>query len=179
MEEYKLLHQYVSDASHLSVAAFRERYGEAFLVHNGSLEKLKPYVRTKVADVADILGEKPDPDAMVGKLDAAVFAVCHSGRSPFPNFVSVGRAKVNDVIISHQSVSKFHAFFRNADDGTFVIQDGGSKNGTMVNHTRVPDKSESRPVLVESGARVSFGRVHMTFYLAEEFHAFVRYARER
>ncbi|MEZ0314913.1 MAG: FHA domain-containing protein [Myxococcota bacterium] len=178
MEEYKLLYQYVSDASHLSVDAFRQRYGEAFLLHNGSLEKLKPYLRTKEAGVAEILGDKTDP-AFAGKLQAAVFAVCNSGRSPFPNFVSVGRANANDVVISHPSVSKFHAFFRNSDNGEFVIQDGGSKNGTMVNRTRVPGQSESRPVVVESGARVSFGHVHMTFYLAEEFHAFVRHARER
>src|SRR5687768_1972368 len=50
------------------------------------------------------------PDA-VPWTDAAVFLVRATGRCAFPDFISVGRTKQNDIVIPDDSVSKFHAFF--------------------------------------------------------------------
>jgi hypothetical protein len=173
-EQYRFLADYVADARRLTVAAFRDRYGEAFLIHDAPLEKLKPSLRTKAASVALMFGDKTNPAMPVTKEQVVVFPVQSTGRSPFPNFVSIGRADNNDIIIGHESVSKFHAFFRHADDGSFVIQDGGSKNGTQLNYARVPDKNEAKAVTIASGARVSFGLVQMTFLLVDEFWAFAQ-----
>ena len=166
--EYEVLSHYVGDAKQLSAADFRERHGDAFLVHEAPFQTLKPVARTKATVAIDTLAEASNPQPII-KLNFAVFPVRRTGRSPFPNFISVGRAKSNDVIIEDESVSKFHAFFRRTEKGPFVLQDGGSKNGTKVDEEQVPDKNKGSPVVVESGMRVRFGNVEMTFLMTPEF----------
>lgn len=169
-DEHEVLSHYVGDARQLSMEAFRERHGDAFLVHEAPIQTLKPVARTKATVAVDTLAEEASTNAEpVIKLNFAVFPVRRTGRSPFPNFISVGRAKSNDVIVEDESVSKFHAFFRRAENGQFVLQDGGSKNGTHVDDEQVPDKTAGGPTVVESGMRVRFGNVEMTFLLAPEF----------
>ena len=167
--EYEVLSHYVGDARHLSADDFRVRHGDAFLVHEAPIQTLKPMARTKATVAIDTMAEVSDNPQPVIKLNFAVFPVRRTGRSPFPNFISIGRAKSNDVIIEDESVSKFHAFFRRTDKGEFVLQDGGSKNGTMVDEEQVPDKNKGGPVVVDSGMRVRFGNVEMTFMLTPEF----------
>lgn len=172
--EYEVLSHYVADARLLSVDDFRQRHGDAFLVHEASISGFKPVPRTKATVAIDTLAESSTTEAPPIKLNFAVFPVRRTGRSPFPNFISIGRAKSNDVIIEDESVSKFHAFFRLTEKGDFVLQDGGSKNGTMVDEDVVPDKNKGAPVIVESGMRVRFGNVEMTFMAAPEFRELVR-----
>jgi hypothetical protein len=166
---YEVLSHYVGDASQLSTDDFRERHGEAFLVHEAPLQALKPRARTKATIAIEAPAEASDNPPPVIELNFAVFPVRRTGRSPFPNFISVGRAKSNDVIIEDESVSKFHAFFRRTEQGEFVLQDGGSKNGTHVGDDQVPDKNKGGPVVIDSGMRVRFGNVEMTFLLTPEF----------
>jgi hypothetical protein len=172
--EYETLSNYVADARLLPFEDFRQRHGDAFLVHEAPMQTLKPVPRTKATVAIDTVAESTSPGAPAIKLNFAVFPVRRTGRSPFPNFISIGRAKSNDVIIEDESVSKFHAFFRRTDKGEFVLQDGGSKNGTSVDGDEVPEKNKGGPVVVESGMRVRFGSVEMTFLLAAEFADLVK-----
>lgn len=167
--EYETLSNYVADSRLLQPDDFRERHGDAFLVHEAPMQTLKPVPRTKATVAIDTMAEGSSAGAPAIKLNFAVCPVRRTGRSPFPNFISVGRAKSNDVIIEDESVSKFHAFFRRTDKGEFVLQDGGSKNGTAVDNEEVPEKNKGGPVVVESGMRIRFGSVEMTFLLAAEF----------
>ncbi|MBC7792598.1 MAG: FHA domain-containing protein [Clostridia bacterium] len=172
--EYEVLSHYVADARSLSAEDFRQRHGDAFLVHEASASGFKPVPRTKATVAIDTIAENSVGNVPHLKLNFAVFPVRRTGRSPFPNFISIGRAKSNDVIIEDESVSKFHAFFRLTDKGDFVLQDGGSKNGTLVDEDIVPDKNKGAPVVVESGMRVRFGNVEMTFMTVPEFSDLVR-----
>jgi hypothetical protein len=172
--EYEVLSHYVADARLLTADDFRLRHGDAFLVHEAPISGFRPVPRTKATVAVDTLAENTLGDGPQIKLNFAVFPVRRTGRSPFPNFISIGRAKSNDVIIEDESVSKFHAFFRRTEKGDFVLQDGGSKNGTMVDEEVVPDKNKGAPVIVDSGMRVRFGNVEMTFMAAPEFAELVR-----
>jgi len=100
--EYAVLSHFVGDAKELSLDAFRERHGDAFLVHEAPADRLHPVPRTKVT----VAMEKSDASGVMPtqRLNFAVFPVRRTGRSPFPNFISVGRAKGNDVIVEHVSV---------------------------------------------------------------------------
>jgi hypothetical protein len=168
--EFEMMSHYVADARLLPVEDFAQRHGDAFLVHEAPMQNLKPVPRTKATVAIDTLSEANHTGMGPGiKLNFAVFPVRRTGRSPFPNFISIGRAKSNDVIIEDESVSKFHAFFRRADSGEFVLQDGGSKNGTSVDGEEVPEKNKGGPVVVESGMRIRFGNVEMTFLATPEF----------
>ena len=51
--------------------------------------------------------------------------------------VTIGRDPANSICLSHPLVSRFHATFRAAGRGRFVIEDHGSTNGTFVNGSPV------------------------------------------
>jgi hypothetical protein len=73
--------------------------------------------------------------------------------SPYPERISVGRARNCDVVLRHPSVSKLHAHV-SLEDGRWMLRDNGSHNGTTVGTMPLlPDK----PVHLQSGDLVTFG----------------------
>jgi hypothetical protein len=93
-----------------------------------------------------------------------------SPMAPFQGRIGVGRTATVDISFAHQSISKYHGYFEQSDDGTWTVADAGSKNGTFVNDERVP-KPGVRPVY--NGDRVRFGRVDLLFYTGAGFLALV------
>lgn len=77
------------------------------------------------------------------------------GATPFAGKVSVGRARNNDIVLRHATVSKFHAWF-DLEDDRLLISDARSKNHTYLSGAPIPS---NEPVLVPPGAAVRFGRV--------------------
>lgn len=132
-----------------------------------------------VVDVGKVTGG--DPDATVepggvqlltmldkGKsafryLDQVGFLVKRPG-NPFPNFVSVGRAMNNDVVMSVETVSKLHAYFT-FEDGGWMITDHRSTNGTQLNGRTVPPEM---PEPVADGDRILFGKEVSVVFLSPE-----------
>jgi hypothetical protein len=78
----------------------------------------------------------------------------------FADRISVGRARTNDVVLRHHSVSKFHAWFECDEDGRFYLCDAKSTNATLVNGVQIP---KSSPMQVEAGDEVRFGDVVTVF----------------
>ena len=78
-------------------------------------------------------------------------------QTTFPSMITIGRAKNNDIIIPDALVSKFHAFFRQLDDGEWGIADAGSANGTRLGEVDLPPKGQ--PERVRSGDKIVFGGV--------------------
>lgn len=74
--------------------------------------------------------------------------------------INIGRAKDNEMQIDHPSVSKIHAAARLNADGTLVVADTGSTNGTSINGHKIA-YGEARNV--ESGDTVRFGDVEARF----------------
>lgn len=74
----------------------------------------------------------------------------------FSERISIGRARNNDIVLRHESVSKFHAWFRCDEDGGFYIGDATSHNGTYVNDDLV---AVGASVLVAPGTTLRFGSV--------------------
>ena len=50
---------------------------------------------------------------------------------------SIGRTKENDISVDDISVSKYHATLLVCDDGSLVVADTGSTNGTFINGERI------------------------------------------
>jgi len=78
-------------------------------------------------------------------------------QTTFPSMITVGRAKNNDIVVSDALVSKFHAFFRQLDDGEWGLADAGSANGTRLGDADLPAKGQ--PERVRPGDRITFGGV--------------------
>jgi hypothetical protein len=74
--------------------------------------------------------------------------------------VSVGRYADNDLQLDHPSVSKVHAALVMNREGTLLVADTGSTNGTFINGRRLA-YGESRQI--EEGDVVSFGDVEVRF----------------
>ena len=86
-----------------------------------------------------------------------------AGKS-FSERISVGRARNNDLVLRHGSVSKFHAWFRCDDQGAFYLGDAGSRNGTTVNGEPLVG---AMPVLLFAGDLVQIGSVEAVYCPAE------------
>ena len=72
--------------------------------------------------------------------------------------LNVGRAADNDVHLNHGSVSKVHAALVMNREGTLLVADTGSTNGTYINGRRIA-YGEARPI--EDGDVVSFGDIEV------------------
>jgi FHA domain/FhaA, N-terminal domain len=78
--------------------------------------------------------------------------------------LSVGRASDNDLQLNDNSVSKIHAALLMSSEGTLLVADTGSTNGTFINGRRIA-YGESR--LIEEGDVVGFGDVEVRLRKSE------------
>ena len=78
--------------------------------------------------------------------------------------LNVGRASDNDLTINDTSVSKIHAALLMTAEGTLLVADTGSTNGTYLNGRRI-SYGESR--LIEDGDVVGFGDVEVRLRKSE------------
>jgi hypothetical protein len=168
--EPERLADFAKDCLSLDTDEFIRRQGNGFLVHHGPIGSLTaplgPQRTIAVEAPANHSGSPLEQDFVV-------FRVRRTERSAFPNFISVGRTKNNDIVVADVSLSKFHAFFR--EDGEhMLIQDAGSRNGTFVNEVSVATKANGDPAEVETGAVLRFGSVEMTFFRAAAFCELVK-----
>jgi hypothetical protein len=74
--------------------------------------------------------------------------------------LSVGRGKDNELMLNDGSVSKVHAALLMNREGTLLVADTGSTNGTFINGRRI-GYGESRQI--EEGDVVGFGDIEVRF----------------
>ena len=75
--------------------------------------------------------------------------------NPYPDRISVGRARNCDVVMRDPSVSKLHAHFR-VGPMKLELVDIDSQNGTRVNGRAL---APHQPQVVEAGDTILFGNV--------------------
>lgn len=92
-----------------------------------------------------------------GKDKGPVVLPVRKVQTTFPSMITIGRAKNNDIVVPDALVSKFHAFFRQLDDGEWGLADAGSANGTRLGDVDLPPKGQ--PERVRPGDRITFGGV--------------------
>jgi len=78
--------------------------------------------------------------------------------------LNVGRASDNELTINDASVSKIHAALLMTGEGTLLVADTGSTNGTYLNGRRIA-YGESR--LIEDGDVIGFGDVEVRLRKSE------------
>lgn len=159
-----ILTELVEDARALDDAAFAKKHATGFLVmHRGDFKRPKGPQQT-----GTFLPPVPEVTADVTPI---AFAIRRKATSEFP-FVSVGRVENNDVHLPDETISKFHAYFKE-EGGQMVLQDGRSRNGTFVNGEKIAARGEGPPVPLAVGSVVRFGTVSATYFDAATFRKYV------
>ena len=77
----------------------------------------------------------------------------------FPDRITIGRTENNDVVIADPSVSRLHAYVRQASD--WVIADAASKNGSWLGLDALEPRREAA---LAPGAVIRLGDVELRFY---------------
>jgi hypothetical protein len=96
-----------------------------------------------------------------------VLSIVKTPGNPYPDRISIGRARNCDVAIRDPSVSKLHAHFRKRDDGKMELVDLDSQNGTCVNGRPL---APNRPEDVTPGDVLLFGAVSCKLLNAGQLH---------
>jgi pSer/pThr/pTyr-binding forkhead associated (FHA) protein len=78
------------------------------------------------------------------------------GSNAFAMMITVGRAANNDMVVEHQKISKFHAYFRNSG-AAWSICDADSRNGTIVDGVQVPTGQQG--LAIQTGSRIKLAKV--------------------
>lgn len=132
-----------------SVETLRRVCGNMFLVH---------HARPRSAPTGPMrTRELHSEDEHTGEVLFLIFALRRQEASPHA-FISVGRIPGNDVVLRDETVSKFHAFFRESAAG-LELQDGRSRNGTFVDDQPVAARGAGPGVAVAAGRVIRFGSV--------------------
>jgi hypothetical protein len=124
-----------------------------------------------------IVEEAADHDLRQAKiLEAMVYPVRKSSRGPYVQRFSVGRARNSDISLDQPHISKFHAYFTQEGAGDrYFLTDPGSKNGVMINETRL---EVNRPYPLGREERIAFGPYGFLYLSPPAFHEFLMtYAR--
>ncbi|MEE2645311.1 MAG: FHA domain-containing protein, partial [Myxococcota bacterium] len=66
----------------------------------------------------------------------------------------IGRTEENEITIPHSSISRHHAQLKRQDDGSYILSDSQSSNGTRARGKRV-----HRGVRVFHGDQLTFGQI--------------------
>lgn len=85
--------------------------------------------------------------------------------------LTIGRARVCDVVLPYPEVSKVHAYLHRGAPGTdssYEIEDAGSMNGTSVNGKHLP--RGERHAMVDR-CKVSIGGIEAEYRVAAVFRA--------
>lgn len=112
-----------------------------------------------------------DEDALVGLVERTRhFAIALRKRPGFdnsePDHIIVGRSREADIVLRSSTVSKLHAWFDIALDGTHRVIDKGSRNGTRVNGQRlIPERAAP----LSPGDVIEFGLCRAVFCPAVTF----------
>jgi hypothetical protein len=127
-------------------------------------------------------GREAEPTGAFRLIDGSRIAPKERGKRPlvlpmrkvqstFPSMITVGRTENNDMVVSDEQVSKFHAFFRLVGDKV-ELSDAGSRNGTYVRGRRLEARGAAAPV----GPRdvCSFGALEFQLFDARGCWEFLR-----
>ena len=138
---------FADDIESLGEEATARRHGRHFLVvaANELIDDASDFVETRSRTSAEILSGR-------GR-ELEVHALANER-------VTVGRVSSCDVQLNHPLISSLHAVFTHGA-GLLILTDSGSKNGTMVNGTRI---AQGDLVTVDVGDVVQFGPARTTIW---------------
>ncbi len=103
-------------------------------------------------------------------LKQAIYPLVKNEYSTRPvNIFSIGRINGNDMIMPDYAISKQQAIIE-IKRGDYIIRDGGSTNGTLINGKRL----DKKPVQIRDKDVVAFARYEFSFLFPESLYDMLR-----
>jgi hypothetical protein len=102
----------------------------------------------------------------IGGGDPMAAVVEKTKENAFKQRVTIGRTSNNDIVLEDNSVSRFHAYLEQAEDGEWGLVDAGSRNGSFVGGRRLSVRTR---VALLNGNSVRIGAVQLTYFSAGGF----------
>lgn len=125
-----------------------------FLLNEG--QQLKPAPRPQATmampKIVANAAIKPGPDCLI--------IAVRKSQSTIGGMITVGRTANNDIVLQDVSVTKFHAAFKEQEDGV-TLADAGSRNGTWINGQPLMQRGGGK--LLETGNLLRFGNIELRF----------------
>jgi hypothetical protein len=152
-----------------SAAQFAAMYPCAFLVSSTRSGTNDYTPLAKAVEFRTVTHEQP-PAKQTASSDAderVVLALRKAPSNPFPDRISIGRARNCDVVIRDPSVSKLHGHFRDVLPESAVFTDAKSSNGTRVDGQPV---EPGVAVKIERQSIVTLGRVQLVLLSATDVY---------
>jgi hypothetical protein len=118
--------------------------------------------RTLARPAAETVDERT-PRGTVPEAEMELYPLAKKPGASFPDRITIGRTPNNDVVIEDPSVSRLHAYVRQADG--WVIADAGSKNGSWLDDARLEPRREAA---LSVGAVLRLGDIALTFYRSDD-----------
>jgi pSer/pThr/pTyr-binding forkhead associated (FHA) protein len=114
-------------------------------------------------------GEAVDETLPHGKFTAEpvemeLYPLAKKPGASFRDRITIGRTTNNDVVIADPSVSRLHAYVRQAEEA-WVVTDAGSKNGSWLDAAPLEPRRETA---LPPRSVLRLGDVLLTFYRSEE-----------
>ncbi len=109
-----------------------------------------------VASQNDVMPQRPEATLHILLRDGSVIE-----RDLADNETRIGKGPQNDIILADASVSSTHAII-SYEGGVFKLSDLGSRNGTLLNETRIAE-----PRVLHHGDLIKMGHCALTFRLEE------------
>jgi hypothetical protein len=134
-------------AGRLSADEFASRFPHLFLLFYEAVDPMGASSFATQIVSKDAARKKPQAELRVVPLVKAP-------TNPYSDRISIGRARNCDVVLRNPSVSKLHAHLRREPNGSWVLIDLNSHNGTVIDGMRV---SGSAPVPIKIGEQLTFG----------------------
>jgi uncharacterized protein (DUF1501 family) len=167
---------YVVEAEKMDPATFAKTYPSPVLLYRGAgqsaAQEEEQTFKTQLLRL-DLL-RKPSGDAVETdsvKLNTVFEALKRPG-GLYPNRISIGRTKTNDIHLPLRLVSKFHAYLAwNEARTAYTLTDAGATNGTKVLGKVM--SANSTEALVD-GADVEIGPYHFKFFMPKGLYNFAK-----
>ncbi len=164
---------YVELARQVDKETFIQRHPYPFLIHRTQEQSLAPR-----DEYGSTLRMRKDPQTKQWRVEPIppapmdqVEVIKKSQRNSVAGKILVGRTETNDLVVTHMTVSKHHAFFTIDSTGTTVVTDTGSTNGTTLQGQQLTARE---PKTLTDGDQLAFGDIAFLFYSPAAFYDLLR-----
>jgi pSer/pThr/pTyr-binding forkhead associated (FHA) protein len=169
-----IVKDYLEQAHQMEREAFIVRYPDPFLIRGKDESGADP--RNEYCSTLKLEVNQETKEVRIAPLPPSptdvVLPVRKTDKNSLAGKILVGRTDTNDIVVSHMTVSKHHAFFRfDSDTKRFSLTDTDSTNGTRLNSQIVPAKQSK---LLRDGDQVAFGDTTFSFYTSDGFYDLLR-----